>query len=344
MDAAGRRLAVLLDEQPLWLDAMAELLARMDVEAVGRATRPTQALELVREHKPDVFIASMRAADRELDGLSCVRLVGEELPAVKLVVLSQSSDSKHIDAAIAAGADVYCLKTAHPDDLAAAIRQSFETSIYFLDTSRNQAERAKKRVAVPRTHAKAAATAERESRGAELTERELELLRLMADGYSNSQLARMLYLSEQTVKFHLSNIYRKLEVSNRTEAARWAQLNDLLLPSSTADVLDGVAELPTAGGPTAIDIQATNGSGAVGLATLSRSLLRAHRRERDPNGLDYSVMVGGGRVRQLRASPRGCNRRQTRPSACSCRAAGHIGSRSRGLTSRHPRDRTIGTG
>ena len=53
----------------------------------------------------------------------------------------------------------------------------------------------------------------------------------MADGHSNSQLARMLWLSEQTVKFHLSNIYRKLKVSNRTEAARWAQRHDLLAPS-----------------------------------------------------------------------------------------------------------------
>jgi DNA-binding CsgD family transcriptional regulator len=61
-----------------------------------------------------------------------------------------------------------------------------------------------------------------------LTRRELEILRLVAEGHSNAQLARMLWVTEQTVKFHLSNIYRKLDVGNRTEASRWAQLNGLL--------------------------------------------------------------------------------------------------------------------
>ena len=62
----------------------------------------------------------------------------------------------------------------------------------------------------------------------DLTKRELEILQLVAEGHSNSQLARMLWVTEQTVKFHLSNIYRKLDVGNRTEASRWAQLNGLL--------------------------------------------------------------------------------------------------------------------
>ena len=61
-----------------------------------------------------------------------------------------------------------------------------------------------------------------------LTKREVEILQLVAEGHSNSQLAKMLWVTEQTVKFHLSNIYRKLEVSNRTEASRWAQLHGLL--------------------------------------------------------------------------------------------------------------------
>ena len=61
-----------------------------------------------------------------------------------------------------------------------------------------------------------------------LTKREREILQLVAEGHSNSQLARMLWVTEQTVKFHLSNIYRKLDVANRTEASRWAQLHGLL--------------------------------------------------------------------------------------------------------------------
>jgi DNA-binding NarL/FixJ family response regulator len=233
MEEVARRVAVLLDEQPLWLDAMAELLRRVGIEPIGKTTRPTRALELVTEHEPDVFIASTRATEKELDALSCVRRVAEEHPNVKRVVLSQSSDAKDIDAAFAAGANVYCLKTSHPDDLAAAVRQIFETSIYFLapdpprgaEASSSSRRAGKARARITTT------VAQRDGETTRLTDRELEILRLMADGYSNSQLAGMLWLSEQTVKFHLSNIYRKLKVSNRTEAARWAQRHDLLSPA-----------------------------------------------------------------------------------------------------------------
>ena len=78
----------------------------------------------------------------------------------------------------------------------------------------------------------AAAPAPNSDAGADLTRRELEILQLVAEGFSNSQLAKMLWVTEQTVKFHLSNIYRKLDVANRTEASRWAQLNGLLSAES----------------------------------------------------------------------------------------------------------------
>ena len=69
-----------------------------------------------------------------------------------------------------------------------------------------------------------------------LTKRELEILQLVAEGHSNGELARTLWVTEQTVKFHLSNIYRKLNVANRTEASRWAQLNGLLATPASASV------------------------------------------------------------------------------------------------------------
>jgi DNA-binding CsgD family transcriptional regulator len=68
----------------------------------------------------------------------------------------------------------------------------------------------------------------------DLTRRELEILQLVAEGHSNTQLAKMLWVTEQTVKFHLSNVYRKLDVANRTEASRWAQLHGLLTASPSA--------------------------------------------------------------------------------------------------------------
>jgi DNA-binding CsgD family transcriptional regulator len=94
----------------------------------------------------------------------------------------------------------------------AGIRQAFEASIYLAHSATAPAR--------PGPVASEVAP--------ELTRREMEILRLVAEGHSNSQLARMLWVTEQTVKFHLSNIYRKLDVANRTEASRWAQLRGLL--------------------------------------------------------------------------------------------------------------------
>jgi DNA-binding NarL/FixJ family response regulator len=121
-----------------------------------------------------------------------------------------------VDAALAAGAVAYVVKTAHADDVAAAIRQSFEHSVYLA---------AGRPVASARPPARRAEPSE-DTAG--LTRRELEILRLVAEGHSNAHLARMLWVTEQTVKFHLSNIYRKLDVANRTEASRWAQVQGLL--------------------------------------------------------------------------------------------------------------------
>jgi DNA-binding NarL/FixJ family response regulator len=134
-------------------------------------------------------------------------------PDVKAVVLAATDESADIAAAFEAGAAVYCVKSAYPDDLVSAVRQAFRKSVFFADESgaRTRDVTSQQRDSVP-----------------ELTRRETEILKLVAEGYSNAQLARLLWVTEQTVKFHLSNIYRKLDVANRTEASRWAQLNGLL--------------------------------------------------------------------------------------------------------------------
>jgi DNA-binding NarL/FixJ family response regulator len=134
-------------------------------------------------------------------------------------VLSAHEDAQRIDAAFTAGASVYCGKRAAPDDLASAIRQAFEQSIYYAWTGTGPA----------------AATGDQQDLVG-LTRREREILTLVAEGHSNAQLAKMLWVTEQTVKFHLSNIYRKLDVSNRTEASRWAQLHGLL-PAGSGEVV-----------------------------------------------------------------------------------------------------------
>ena len=213
--------AVVLDRHPLWLDALGRLLDRLGVTVVGKTTSTAAALEIVAEARPRVFIAEYDALEQSEFGLAALRRASASNPDVHSIVLSTADETEEIEAAFAAGASVYCVKTAEPEDLASAIRQAFQSSIYYAGVRARALEPAPTAptpsIAVPA-----------------LTKREVEILRLVAEGYSNSQLAKMLWVTEQTVKFHLSNIYRKLDVTNRTEASRWAQLHGLLPSAAEA--------------------------------------------------------------------------------------------------------------
>jgi DNA-binding NarL/FixJ family response regulator len=204
---AAQKTAVVLDPHPLWIEALEEVLARVDVVVVAKTTSAAEAVELVAEHAADLLVADIE--DDPL-GVDCVRLARERRPALKAIVLSALDDQDRIARAFAAGAAAYVVKTAQPDDVCAAVRQAFEHSVYFAGSG----------ASAPPPPA--------EEVTAVLTRRELEILQLVAEGHSNAQVGRMLWVTEQTVKFHLSNVYRKLDVSNRTEASRWAQVRNLL--------------------------------------------------------------------------------------------------------------------
>jgi DNA-binding NarL/FixJ family response regulator len=206
-----RRTAVLVDQYPLWLDTVEQLVSRVEVDVLAKETTTSGALAKLEELEPGLLITGIKMEEGEADGIALVRQATERYADLKAVVLSMYDDSQHIEAAFAAGAVAYVLKTAHPDDLTSTIRQAFEHSIY---------------LAGVRPMAAPPAAQLDDSPG--LTRRELEILRLVAEGHSNAELARMLWVTEQTVKFHLSNIYRKLDVANRTEASRWAQVHGLL--------------------------------------------------------------------------------------------------------------------
>jgi DNA-binding NarL/FixJ family response regulator len=204
---AGRRTAVLHDRHPLWLEGLGRLMTKLGIEVVGTSTMPETAVALVREHRPDLLVSDdtcFLAEARRTD------------PGLRAVVVSSSATTEEVDAAFAAGASAYVLKTAHPDDLITAVRQTFEHSIYTAPTLTVAALP----TSVPDTGI--------------LTRREVEILRLVAEGRSNSQVARLLWVTEQTVKFHLSNVYRKLDVANRTEAGGWAHRHGLLGEPATA--------------------------------------------------------------------------------------------------------------
>ncbi|HEY3542056.1 MAG TPA: response regulator transcription factor [Gaiellaceae bacterium] len=225
MRGTRERSAVLLDRHPLWLDAMEKLLVTLGVEVSGRASDADEAVELVREHRPDLFIAGVDVSSPEQ--VTCIKQAKQVHPEVKAVVVDDTTKPEEIDVAFAAGAVVYCVKTATQDDLASAIRQAFERSIFLASNGT--------------TAAAPAAAVTTDAPATELTRREHEILKLVAEGYSNSQLAKMLWVTEQTVKFHLSNIYRKLDVANRTEASRWAQVHGLLPAHRDAEMTPSAA-------------------------------------------------------------------------------------------------------
>jgi DNA-binding NarL/FixJ family response regulator len=194
---------------------MKQVLEKAGLEVVGWATSDETAAELIAERAPDLLVLENDAPER----CEFVRRARALHPRIKVIVVSSNDEQRLVDMAFAEGASAYCLKSAAPDDFAAAIRQSFENSIYLANRRGDRlVERGAGTNGEPAT--------------VKLTRREREILRLVADGYSNAHLARMLWVTEQTVKFHLSNIYRKLNVSNRTEASRWAHIHGFLTPAA----------------------------------------------------------------------------------------------------------------
>jgi len=204
---SSRRTAILVDRHPLWLAAVERVLSGLNVDVVGKTTSPETALELVDEHQPELMITEIDTGEDAIDGIACLARARERNPKLSAIVLSRYTDPDHIEEALAAGASAYVTKTAQREDLAVAVRQAFEHTIYL-------------------RRGRAVSTAEKSV----LTRREREILQLVAEGLSNANIARQLWVTEQTVKFHLSNIYRKLGVANRTEASRWAHRHGLLPP------------------------------------------------------------------------------------------------------------------
>jgi DNA-binding NarL/FixJ family response regulator len=212
-----KRSAVLVDRHPLWLEIVTQVLTRANIEVQARCVSSTAALERLDDLQTDLLITGLDHEPGDLGGTALIRSARDRVPGIKVIVLSAHDDRERIDLAFTAGADAYVVKTAAAADLLHAVHQAFEHSVY-LPAGTSSAPLA-------------GAGVPRDSFG--LTPRELELLCHVAEGHSNAQLARMLWVTEQTVKFHLSNIYRKLNVNNRTEASRIAQLRGLLEPTPT---------------------------------------------------------------------------------------------------------------
>lgn len=204
----ARKRVVLVDDHPLIHKAVGEYLAETDdFEVVGAATSGAQVAPLVARTAPDLVLLDVHIP--VLDGLHCLAVLREKHPRVAVVMFSGTEDPESIEAALSAGAAAYVYKSIDLADLPAILRQALNRKAYFSlppgiggTLTRLRSERAQEQV--------------RDRTG--LTRRELEILGAVSRGLSNREVARELFLSDQTVKFHLHNIYSKLGVSNRTEA------------------------------------------------------------------------------------------------------------------------------
>jgi DNA-binding NarL/FixJ family response regulator len=187
-------------------------LEQAGIDVVGTATRGDELLELVDRVETDMVLLDL--AMPGYDGLECLDRLRASHPGIRLVVISATDDELTIRRAMEAGALCFVGKSTDPEDLAGAVRILLSDSIH-LGGGRPADQQP-------------AAAAPLSDAAQLLTRRELEILRLASDGLSNGQMAKRLWVTEQTVKFHLSNIYRKIGVGNRTGASRWAQQQGLL--------------------------------------------------------------------------------------------------------------------
>jgi DNA-binding NarL/FixJ family response regulator len=199
---------VIADDHRLMIEAVRCVLdAAGDFEVVGEATSGAQVLPIVSRTNPDVVVLDLRMPGA--DGLKCLDWLRSRHESVKVVVLSAVDDPDSIQAALNRGASAFVGKHVDPRDLPSVVRQVVDESVY---------------------HALAHAIPARGNPAQEagLTPSEQRVLEALARGLTNKEIARELWLTEQTVKFHLTRIYRRLGVGNRTEAVRHAYQNRLV--------------------------------------------------------------------------------------------------------------------
>ena len=197
---------VIADDHKVVRVGLEQLLQTFDdVEFLGAGEGGEEAVTLCDQHRPDVLLLDLSMPD--LDGIEVTKRLRDVSPDTRVVVFTSFSDRERIVQALDAGAVGYLLKDAEPDELHAAVQAA----------ARGEAP------LTPR--AAAALLAHRRDRPpeVELTPREREVLGLVVDGLANKQIARRMGISEKTVKGHLTNLFQRIGVADRTQAALWAE-------------------------------------------------------------------------------------------------------------------------
>ncbi|MBK8902415.1 MAG: response regulator transcription factor [Anaerolineaceae bacterium] len=203
---------MLVDDHTMVRRGLATFLQISDnLELVGEADSGEEAIELCARLLPDVILMDMVMPD--MDGVTATRLIRQQFPTVQVIALTSFKEAKLVQSALQAGAIGYLLKDISADELARAIRS---------------AHAGQATVASEVTQGLIQAATQPTAPGADLTDREHEVLRLLVEGLNNTEIAEKLVVSPSTIKSHVSNILAKLDVTSRTEAAALAVRHHLV--------------------------------------------------------------------------------------------------------------------
>jgi NarL family two-component system response regulator LiaR len=181
-----------------------------DIAVIAEADSGAAAVSAVEQHQPDVVLMDLEMPG-DLDGIAATRQVRKLRPETQVIVVTSHHQDEYIFPAVRAGAISYLLKDVEPDELATAIRKAAHGEAV-LDS----------RVASRIVRELQGIRKEEVNPFTELSEREFDVLRLIAAGKSNAEIAEMLVVSESTIKTHISNILKKLHLNDRTQAAVYA--------------------------------------------------------------------------------------------------------------------------
>jgi two-component system NarL family response regulator len=217
---------LLVDDHALFIEGLKSLLEVNNIKVVGTASDGQQALEQVRALSPDVVLMDINMPRH--DGLEGIRLIKAEFPDVKVVMLTMSTEDSDLFEAIKSGAAGYLVKSIKTkeflDQLSGVTRGeaaiSREMATRIMDEFMRSGQKA--------PAGSSASTSQQPKPGAELSARQIEILRLVAEGYTYKEIAAKLSISERTVNYHMAEILNKLHLQNRAQVIAYASRHGLI--------------------------------------------------------------------------------------------------------------------